>query len=1028
MIDWRWHLFSILFKHSFMKKIKHAKHILFCILFAMAFVPVDLFAQIAGEPIINATLQGKIVDSISGEPLEGVTVQLEAVTHSVKTDEKGNFHFVTGQKLPFTLALSYVGYERRKLVVNASPVLIKLQRSSDSLDEVVVVGYTTVGKKNLIGSVEKLGLKEVSSIPTGSFDAQLQGKVAGVQVSSSTGVPGEALNIRLRGATSINANNNPLYVIDGVFVNSESLQTLNTGGKATSPIADLNPSDIEYVEVLKDAEATALYGSRGANGVILITTKRGKNGQSTKIDVNLYAGRAKAAKLWELTTGPEHAELVNEYNRNIGKPEPFVSTAQGGRGLPSEQQTYDRLSEAFRSAGIYNADISLYGGSDKTTYYLGAGYNKQESILRPIAFDRASFRFNLDQKINDRLKVGASNAISRTGRNQGRAGDGPQGGILQAALHTPTYLSPYNEQGELVGRAGFDNLTLLLDNYDVGSISLRYIGNIYGEYQISPSLKFRSTFSVDYNHYDEHEYWNKFLIAGSPSGSATSAISQATTWINEQTLTYRKRLGTQHSFGLLLGNTLQSSTFSLTSATGKGFASNDFKIIGSAANTTSFQDWDKYNLASFFGRIDYGFADKYLIDFSLRADGSSKFNKGYQWGYFPALGLAWRLNKENFLQDISFINDLKIRSSYGITGNQSGINSFASRQLWSGVNGAYRGVAGMFPEQLADEKLTWEQTSQFNIGLDAALFNNRLSFAFNYYDKQTKDGLLTAVLPGTTGYDNYLNNAAEISNRGIEFTLNSTNIQQNNWTWTTAFNIARNVNTIKHLSKPMNFGSRDLILFKEGSPMYSFWVYKQLYVDSQTGDAVYEDVNGDGKITTDDRQLLGSIWPDFFGGITNNFSYKNWDLSTFLSFSVGNEIYNHNRFFGEAGGARDAARVIFRSNLDRWQQPGDITDVPRTDGINNNNYKDGGGRWLEDGSYLRFRSLSLGYNLPAAALERLSLTKLRVYVQATNLFTWTKYTGLDPESAAGSSANEQGIDLGTPPQPRSFQLGVNLTL
>ncbi|MGB3065568.1 SusC/RagA family TonB-linked outer membrane protein [Sphingobacterium thalpophilum] len=1011
-----------------MKTFKHAKLLLLCILFAAPFFSASVRGQVVSEPIINATLQGRIIDSVSGEPLEGVTVQLEAVTHSVKTDEKGNFHLVTGQKLPVTLILSYVGYERRRLVVYSSPALIRLQRASDNLDEVVVVGYTTVGKKNLIGSVEKLGLKELSTIPTGSFDAQLQGKVAGVQVSSNTGVPGEALNIRLRGATSINANNNPLYVIDGVFVNSESLQTLNTGGKASSPIADLNPSDIEYVEVLKDAEATALYGSRGANGVILITTKRGKNGQSAKIDVNLYAGKAKAAKLWELVTGPEHAELVNEYYRNIGKPEPFVSTASGGRGLPAEQQTYDRLGEAFRTASLYNADIALYGGSDRTAYYLGGGYNKQQSILRPIAFDRASFRFNLDQKINDRLKVGSSNALSRTGRNQGRAGDGPQGGILQAALHTPTYLSPYNEQGELVGRAGFDNLTLLLDNYDLGSISLRYIGNIYGEYQISPQLKFRSTFSVDYNQYDEHEYWNKFLIAGSPSGAATSAISQATTWINEQTLTYRRRLGTQHSFGLLLGNTLQSSSFALTSASGKGFASNDFKIIGSAANTTSFQDWDKYTLASFFGRLDYGFADRYLIDFSLRADGSSKFNRGYQWGYFPAVGLAWRLSKESFLQDVSFVNDLKIKSSYGITGNQSGISSFASRQLWSGVNGAYRGVAGMFPEQLADQRLTWEQTSQFNIGIDAALFGNRLSLAVSYYDKYTKDGLLTAVLPGTTGYDSYLNNAAEISNRGFELSLNSTNIRRGSFSWTTAFNIARNVNRIERLSKPMNFGSRDLILFQEGSPMYSFWVYNQLYVDPQTGDAVYEDVNGDGKITTDDRKIMGSIWPDFFGGLSNSFSYRNWDLNTFFSFSVGNEIYNHNRFFGEAGGARDAARVIFRSNLDRWQQPGDITDIPRTDGINNNNYKDGGGRWLEDGSYLRLRTLSLGYNLPAAALEKLSLSKLRIYLQATNLFTWTKYTGLDPESAASSAANEQGIDLGTPPQPRSFQLGINLTL
>lgn len=979
------------------------------------------------KPIINASFVGTVIDATTKDPIEGATVQLEAVTHSVKTDRNGKFSFVTGQKLPFRLILTSVGYETQNLIIEKSPTVIELRRSTEDLDEVVVVGYTTLSKKNLIGAVDRVSQQEVKDIPAGSFDAQLQGKVAGMQVAASTGVPGEALHVRLRGATSIRADNNPLYVIDGVFLNSESLQTINTGGKATSPIADLSPSDIEYVEVLKDAEATALYGSRGANGVILITTKRGKNSQSAKIDVNLYSGRGKAPKLWELTTGSEHAELVNEYFRNIGQAEPFRPVADGGRGLPSEQQTYDRLSEAFRTAGVHNADLSVYGGSENTAYYLSAGYNKQESILKPISFDRANFRFNLDQKINDKLKVGSSNSISRTGRNQGRAGDGPQGGILQAALHTPTYLSPYNEEGVLVGRAGFDNLTLLLDNYDVGSTSLRYIGNVYGEYQITPALKFRSTFSVDYNNYNEHEYWNNLLIAGSPNGLATSAISHATTWINEQTLTYRKRLASRHTIGALLGNTLQGSYFSLTSAEGRGFATNDFTLISAAATTTSNQDWDQYTLASFFGRVDYAFDDKYLLDFSLRADGSSKFNKGYQWGYFPAVGLAWRLSNEKLLEDIAFLDDLKLKTSYGLTGNQNGINSFSSRQLWSGVGSSYRGIAGIFPEQLANQELSWETTSQFNIGLDAALLSNRLTTSLNYYYKYTKDGLLTEVLPGTTGFSSFTNNAVEISNKGFELSISSLNINSDIFSWNTSFNIARNINNIEKLETSQNYGSRELIQFREGHPMYSFWVYNQLYVDPQTGDAVYEDVDGNGRITTDDRQILGSIWPDYFGGLNNDFSYKNFDLSTFFTFSVGNKIYNHNRFFGEAGGARDAARIIFKSNLDRWQQPGDITDVPRSDGVNNNNYKDGGGRWLEDGTYLRFRTLSVGYNFESKQLGKLPLSKLRLYAQATNLFTITKYTGLDPESAANSTANEQGIDLGTPPQPRSFQLGINLT-
>uniref|UniRef100_F4CBV3 TonB-dependent receptor n=1 Tax=Sphingobacterium sp. (strain 21) TaxID=743722 RepID=F4CBV3_SPHS2 len=985
------------------------------------------------KPLINSTLQGQVLDSITKEPLPGALVHIEGTTHSVSTDEEGKFGFVTGQIFPYTLEISYIGYEKKKIIASEAKIEILLKPGFNQLNDVVVVGYTTQQRKNLIGSVTKVNPAESKDIPAGGFDAQLQGKVSGVQISSNTGVPGEAVNIRLRGATSINASNDPLYVIDGVFLNTNSLQTVNTGGKATSPIADINPADIESIEVLKDAEATALYGSRGANGVIIITTKRGNFNQKPKVALNLSQGIAKAAKLWELTTGPEHATLVNEYYRNIGQPEPFrpvteVINGIAGRGLPEEQQTYDRLGEAFRTAALTNVDLSISGGASGTRYYIGGGYNRQESILKPISFDRLSFKVNLDQKISDRVQIGTSNTIGRTGRNQARAGDGPQGGLLQAALHTPTYLSPYNDQGVLVGRAGFDNLTLLLENYDVHSTSLRYIGNLYADIQLSSDLKFRSTFSLDYNNYDESEYWNNLLIAGSPNGLATSAIGQSTTWINEQTITYRKKINQRHDFGILVGNTLQGSTLKRTSATGRGFASNDFKLISSAATTTSSQDWEKYNLASFFGRIDYAFDDKYLIDFSLRADGSSRFGSADLWGYFPAVGAAWRIKRENFLKNLAYLDDLKIRASYGSTGNQNGIGAFAARRLWSGIGSSYQGIPGIAPEQLANSELRWERTDQLNIGLDATLFKQALDISFNWYRKYTKDGLLPVTLAATTGYDSYTSNAAEISNKGLELALVSRNIRKTDFSWQSSFNIARNVNKIEKLENPLNYGSRDLILFQEGHPLYSFWVYNQLYVDPQTGDVVYEDVNEDGRITVADRKIMGSIWPDFYGGLTNNFTFKGFDANIFFVFSYGNEIYNHNRFFGEAGGARDAARVIFASNLDRWQQPGDITDVPRSDGVNVNNYKDGGSRWLEDGSYLRLRSLTIGYTLPKHVTDRWHLDRLRFYLQGNNLFTWTKYSGLDPEAAASSDPNEQGIDLGTPPQPRSFQLGINLTL
>jgi len=994
----------------------------------------QVFAQSSGSS--SLVVSGKVTDE-NKEPLPGVSIRVHNTSQGAVSDVEGNFK-ITLTKPNELLTFSFIGYKTLQINSgNRSTINVELASDHKLLNEIVVVGYGTQERKNLIGSISKIDPSETKGIPTGSFDAQLQGKVAGVQISSSTGVPGEAINIRVRGATSINASNDPLYVLDGVFINSTSNQTFSTGGKATSPIADINPSDIESIEVLKDAEATALYGSRGANGVIIVTTKRGNFDQKPKINFSTSQGWAKAEKLWDLTTGPEHAQLVNEWWINTGKDtpslnrteanRPFRPVSEGGRGLPEEQQTYDRLSEVFQTAHLQNYDLSLSGGTKTTKYYIGGGFNSQESILKPITFQRASFKVNLDQKVNDAVTVGVSNTFSRTFRNQARAGDGPAGGLLQAALHTPTYLSPTNENGELVGRAGFDNTTLLLKYYDVNSTSLRYIGNLYVEANLLPNLKFRSSFGIDYNNYDESEYWNTYLIAGSPAGLATSSIGQYTTWINEQTLSYRKNLGAKSSFGILVGNTLQSSVSSRTAAEGRGFANNSFTQISSAATTTSSQNWSKNTLASFFARADYNYGGKYLVDVSVRADASSRFGEDNKWGYFPAVGAAWRIKQEGFLKDTRVISDLKLRTSYGITGNQNGIGDFAARGLWAGGS-SYEGLPGIAPQQLSNPNLKWEKTSQFNVGLDLGLFDQRITVELNAYRKYTSDGLLTVALPGTSGFNTYWSNAAEISNKGFEFSIQTANIRKADFTWTTNFNVARNVNNIEKLDNPLRYGSRDLILQQQGSPLYSFWVYKQLYVDPQTGNTVYEDVNKDGKITVDDRQVYGSIWPKFFGGITNNFTYKGIDVGVFFAFQYGNKIYNHNKFFGEGGGARDAARVILASNNDRWQKPGDVTDVPRPDGVNVNNYRDGGSRWLEDGSFLRLRSLNIGYTIPKVFTSKLRIETLRLFLQGANLLTFTKYTGLDPESSASSAANQQGIDLGTPPQPRSVQVGLNITL
>jgi TonB-linked SusC/RagA family outer membrane protein len=1019
------------------KKAKHVSHVYaqfkgsrlaLSVLSILLLLPFASISQTT--PIVNSTLKGKVIDAVTRQGIPGVNVSIIGTTHAVQTDKAGTFSFVTGQKFPYTLTISYIGYQTKQFVASGSPVEIELKESTNQLNDVVVVAYGSQERRNVIGSVAKVSIEDVKNIPGGSFESQLQGKVAGVQITNNTGVPGETVNIRLRGANSINGNNNPLYVIDGVFISNSSLQTFDTGGHSTSPIADINPNDIESISVLKDAEATVLYGVRGANGVIIITTKRGKFGQKPKLDVNITNGFAEAAKLWDLATGPEHAQLVNENYLNTGgvfATRPFRPVSEGGRGLPEDQQTYDRLNQVFRTAKLQSYDVSLTGGTNGNKYYISAGFNEQESILAPISFNRASFKANFDQKVTDKITVGISNTLGRTFRNEGRAGDGPAGGLLQAALHTPTYLSPYNDQGVLVGRAGFDNVQLLLENYDIHSTSLRYIGNLYGEAEIIPGLRFRSSFGLDYMNYPESEYWNTFLITGSPAGLATSSVGQRSSLLNEQTLSYSFKLNEKHTFGILVGNTIQSDISSTTSSRGTGFANNSYKQVSSAAVTTGSESWSRRNLASFFSKVDYNFNGKYLLDFSLRADATSAFGSDKQWGYFPGVGAAWQVKEENFLKNVDFITDLKIRSSYGLTGSQNGAGDFASLGLWSGGS-SYLGTPGTAPQQIANKDLGWEQTTQFNVGFDLAILKGRISVAFDYYRKYTSDGIISSPLAATTGFSSYTKNEIEISNRGYDLNINSTNIKSTDFTWTSNFNISGNKNTIEKLASPIKFGSRDLIWNIQGSPLYSFYLYKELGVDPQTGNVNYDDYNGDGKITAADRQIYGSVWPKYFGGFNNSFNYKGVDLGVFLSYSYGNEVYNHNRFFGEGGGARDAARIIFASNVDRWQKPGDITNTPRPDGINNNNYRDDGSRWLEDGSFIRLRALTLGYTLPKSFTQKVKLDKVRLSVTGSNLFLITNYTGLDPESSSSSSQNAQGIDLGTPPSPRTFQFGINVSL
>ena len=1017
---------------------------------AMIFMTVIIGNEVTAEPVKQSKkgiaaltdVTGKVTDS-RGEALPGVNVVVKGTGRGTSTDANGGFSI--SADLSETLLFSFIGFVSKEVKIGKeSSLSIKLETDQKQLEELVVIGYGTQTRKNLVGSIAKINAAETKDLPVASLDAQLQGKAAGVQINNNSGVPGDAVFVRVRGTTSINSGNDPLYIVDGVFLNNESMQTISTGGRKTSPIADINPADIESMEVLKDASATAIYGARGANGVIIITTKRGDYNTRPQVSVNVSHGSAWAPKdkLWKLADGPTSARAVNDnwIQTGIDLPalkqtvanRPFRPVSEGGKGLPEEQQTYDRLSRIMQTAPLKEYDISLQGGTSATKYYIAASYTKQESVLKPAYFTRGSFKVNLDQKVNDYVTIGVSNGLSRSLRNSVGAGDGAQGNILSSAtLVQATYQPIYNADGTPSLAGNRDNVDVLLEDTDMKFISLRYIGNLYADVQILRNLKFRTSWSLDHNNYDEKGYWSDRMLAGAAGGAATSSISQNTTWINEQTLTYRNKFG-KHNVGLLLGNSVQSNTIKNTTAKGTGFPNNSYKQISSASILTNSESWTQSSLASFFSRADYNFAGKYSIEASVRADGSSRFGANNKWGYFPSLGAAWRIKEEGFLKNVNAVSELKLRGSFGLTGNQNGIQDFAAQGLWTGGLGytdnegsGYK--AGTAPQQLANPNLRWEKTRQINVGVDLGLLENKINLEFNYYNKYTTDALLQLPVAGITGFNTFTSNAGEVSNKGFEFSVSTSNVRKKDFTWNTNFNISTNKNRIEKLPVPTTYYSRDWIRLEQGYSMYSFWLYKQLYVDPETGNAVYEDVNKDGAITVADRQIIGTALPKFFGGLTNSITYHGFDASLLFTFQWGNKIWNHNRFLSMNGGTRDS-RSLYQDDANYWKKPGDVTSVPRFTSAGNNWALEQNSRLLEDGSFVRLKSLSIGYTIPKQLISKY-VQSLRVYFSGTNLILLSKYSGPDPESnVSNASQMIQGIDFGTPPQPTSIQLGLNVTL
>ncbi|TVP50849.1 MAG: TonB-dependent receptor [Mongoliibacter sp.] len=993
----------------------------------------------------SRTVTGRVTSADEPEGIPGANILVKGTGVGTATDLDGRFSIAVNSN-DDVLVFSFVGYDPQEIRVgNQSEINVSLVPDTETLGEIIVVGYGEQDRRTLTSSISSIKGKDVENLPITSPDQLLQGRAPGVVVNSESGEPGGGMNIRIRGTTSITGNSDPLYVIDGVPIISDNIAA-TTFGQPVNPLADLNPADIESMEILKDASATAIYGARAANGVVLITTKRGKSGKPV-VNISMFGG---ISEPWRSPNdirvdGPTFERLQNEASRNnwidrngsLDNPNSAGQAYQAPFPNPDEAIDTNWFDEIFQTGSIRSLDASVAGGDDRIKYFVSANNFAQEGLVRPASFERNSGRMNLDFMVTPRLKIGTSATYSVNTRDRALNGNAIEGSLSTAFFYPSNF--PIREDDGSYFRPFWENPVAVANETEYLMKTTRLIGSVFADWEITDGLVFKSTWSIDNNLVEEDRYFNTFLAAGAAlNGSAQSFVTRSNNWINENVLTYQKNFG-DHNLNILLGNTLQENQFLRTQAFGQGFPSNSFKRIESAAVKNSSSTGTSWGIASFFSRVNYGYKGKYLFTANMRADASSRFGIDNRWGYFPSVAGAWRMIDEGFMESVrGTVSDLKFRASYGITGNQGGIQDFQSLGLWGGMRGglnlggvgqpggpaSYVDAPGIAPNQLANPDLRWETTAQFNIGVDVGFWNDKLTLTFDYYDKQTKDLLLNVPVPKSTGFSILTQNFGEMENKGFELGINASIIERENFTWTSSFNVSRNNNLVKRLAFPFSTFTRDYVRVEEGYPLNSFWVHVQEGVDPETGDIIW-DTMGDEEFNPNvHRQIMGNAIPRYVGGWTNMVNYKNWDFMIFFQFAEGLNTLNYGRFFFEHGGERNTGYSA--QQLDRWQQPGDITDVPR---MASRNYSADlrPSRHVEDGSFLRLKNTSIGYTLPTPITQRVGVSRARFYAAAQNLLTWTGYSGLDPEVSTSPSNLVSGVDIAVMPQPRTYTLGVNLT-
>ncbi|WP_083382017.1 MULTISPECIES: SusC/RagA family TonB-linked outer membrane protein [Flavobacterium] len=1019
----------------------------------------------------NRIISGSVNDNLN-EPLPGVTVSVKGTKVATLTDGNGQFKITAASK--DQLIFTYIGFETSTLAVqDKTTVAVTLKSTTSALEEVVVIGYGTVKKKDLTGAVSSVAMSDLNKAPVRSFDEALAGRVAGVQVTSSDGRPGAGINIVIRGNNSVTQANSPLYVVDGFLIEDPDNNVVN-------------PSDIESIDILKDASATAIYGARGANGVVVITTKQGKAGKAV-FSFSSSVGVQNNISKMELMSPYEFVKYQLELNpaeTSIPR-SPTEIYLSDGKTLDyyKTQKGIDWQDLTTRTALFKNNDFSVRGGTKKLKYAFSGSTSDQDGILLNSNYKRYQGRAVLDYKITDKLKIGINTNYShleQSGINPAMSTGSATTNIMVSVwgyrpIATDSSVLDLLQDPDVNSANDYRvNPLLNLQNLYRLNTTKNINANGYLEYLFTKDLKLRTSFGIIENRLRQDQFNNSKTQYGFPGN--TNGVngrilhSNSSNWLNENTLTWDKKVSKKSKINVLGGFTIQKRDSWSYGRSATQLPNEDLGLAGLDQGVAQRVDSlaSVWTMSSFLGRINYNYDSKYLLTASFRADGSSKFPSKNHWGYFPSAAASWRFDKEKFLKNNKTLSEGKLRVSYGVTGNNRVGDFDYLSTYFNPIGNSYvfnnEYVPGVVATNLGNSDLKWESTEQVDAGIDLGFFNQRITLTADIYRKITKDLLLNTQLPPSSGFGSAIKNIGSVENKGLELTLTTKNINTKDFTWTTSANIAFNKNKLialgedqESLESTVNWDNQwnttSAYIAKIGQPlglMYGYeslgtYKYEDFNLDTTTGiytlkpdvttngntranikpgDIKYKDQNGDLVVNSNDYTVIGKGLPVHTGGFSNNFTYKGFDLNIFFQWSYGNDILNANRVLFEGNTKNQGYLNQFASYENRWTPENSDSDIFRTRGYFGGGYSS---NFVEDGSYLRLKTVSLGYNFDASFLKKLRLKSLRFYVSGQNLITWTDYSGPDPEVNTYSSALTPGFDFSSYPRARTIVFGTNIS-